>query len=112
MMTEATIEADLGELDESEKLLHQLLDIEHRVLRPNQPEIAVTVYQLATVAAKRGRTDEAMSLLREAVEIGLLPRFAFAMGEDPDLNVLHGDPRFATLVAHAKERAATPRKIN
>ena len=64
MMTEATIKADMGELDESEKSLRQLLALERRVLGPNQPEIAVTVYELATVAAKRGRAEEALSLLR------------------------------------------------
>jgi hypothetical protein len=31
---------------------------------------------------------------------------------DPDLKPLHGDPRFAALVAHAKERAAAVRKPN
>jgi hypothetical protein len=43
--------------------------------------------------------------LWQGVDHGLLPREAAKMGEDPDLNTLHGDPRFATLVAHAKERA-------
>jgi hypothetical protein len=33
------------------------------------------------------------------------------MGEDHDLNVLHGDPRFAALVARAKERT-TAQKAN
>jgi hypothetical protein len=27
------------------------------------------------------------------------------LDKDPDLKSLHGDPRFALLVAHAKERA-------
>jgi non-specific serine/threonine protein kinase/serine/threonine-protein kinase len=106
MQTEATIKMDMGELDESEKSLRRLLDLERRILRPNQPEIALTVYQLAMVAAKRGRTDEALALLRQAIDIGLRPADALQMGEDPDLNTLHGDPRFATLVAMAKERAA------
>jgi hypothetical protein len=29
------------------------------------------------------------------------------MGEDTDLKALHGDPRFAELVAHAKEVASS-----
>jgi len=107
MMTEAAIEADMGELDESEKSLRQLLELERRVLGPNQPEIALTVYELATVAAKRGRTEEALSLLRQAIDIGLRPAEAVEMGEDPGLKALHGDPRFAALVAKAKERAAS-----
>jgi eukaryotic-like serine/threonine-protein kinase len=106
MQTEATIKADLGELDESENSLRQLLELERRVLRPNQPEIALTVYQLAMVAAKRGRTDEALALLRQAIDIGLRPADALQMGEDPDLKALHGDRRFAALVARAKQRTS------
>jgi non-specific serine/threonine protein kinase/serine/threonine-protein kinase len=106
MMTEASLKADMGELDEAEKSLRQLLELERRVLAPNQPEIAVTVYELAAVAAKRGRAEEALSLLQQAIDIGLRPVEAVQMEKDPDLNALHGDPRFAALVAHAKERAA------
>jgi hypothetical protein len=35
-----------------------------------------------------------------------MPREALGIGEDPELKALHGDPRFAALVSHAKERAA------
>jgi serine/threonine protein kinase len=105
-MNYADIKASMGDDDESEKLLRQLLDLERRILGPHQPETAVTVYSLAGLAAKHGRIDQAISLLREAIEIGLLPSVALGMGEDPDLKPLLGDPRFAALVAHAKERAA------
>jgi tetratricopeptide (TPR) repeat protein len=107
MITEASIQADMGKLDESENSLRQLVEIEHRVLAPNQPEIAVTLYELASVAAKRGRTEEALSLLQQAIDIGLLPRIALQMGEDPDMSVLHGNSRFAALVAQARHRAAS-----
>ena len=33
-----------------------------------------------------------------------------ASKKDPDLQSLHGDPRFAALVAHAKERAVAAQK--
>jgi hypothetical protein len=87
-------------------VLRQLLGLERRILGPNQPETAVTVYDLAGLAAKHGRIDEAISLLREAIEIGLLPHVASGMEEDSNLKPLRGDPRFAALVAHAKERVA------
>lgn len=106
LMNEAVLEGQLGKDDESEKLTRQALDLERRVLGPDQPETAVTVYNLACIVLKRGKTDEALSLLRQAVDHGLLPREAVKMGEDPDLKALHGDPRFAALIAHAKERAA------
>jgi hypothetical protein len=57
------------------------------------------------VKAKQGKMGEAISLLRQAVDHGLMPREALAMGDDPELKALHGDPRFDALVAHAKELA-------
>jgi hypothetical protein len=50
--------------------------------------------------------DQALSLLREAVDHGLPPYADLFMAKDLDLTSLHGDPRFDAVVAHAKERAA------
>jgi len=44
--------------------------------------------------------------LRQAVDHGLPPRIDLNIEKEPYFNSLHGDPRFAALVAHAKERAA------
>ncbi|SPE27226.1 hypothetical protein SBA2_340012 [Acidobacteriia bacterium SbA2] len=41
-MNEAVIEAEMGADAEAEKSFRQLLELEHRVLGPNQPETAVT----------------------------------------------------------------------
>jgi eukaryotic-like serine/threonine-protein kinase len=111
VMNAAAIKAELGAFDEAEQMLRQLLELERRVLRPNQPEIAVTILQQAELAAKRGRIEEALSLLQQALDVGLPWRFAKGMENDPDLSALHGNPRFASLVAHAKERA-TAQKAN
>lgn len=108
-MNEAAIEAEMGADEEAEKMFRQVLEMERRVLGPNQPETAVTEYDLASVVAKRGHIEEAFSLLREAVDHGLLPSVASAMGDDPDLKPLHGDPRFAALAAHAKALAVAPK---
>jgi serine/threonine protein kinase len=105
MMNEANIKATMGMEDEAEKLLRQVLDLERRVLGPDQPETAVTVYNLATVVAKRGRFDEAFSLMRESVEHGLPRRVALGIGGDPDLSMLHSDPRFSELITYANEHA-------
>ena len=54
----------MGRDKESEQSLRQVLELQRRVLGPEQPETAVTVYNLGVLAAKSGRTDEALSLLR------------------------------------------------
>jgi hypothetical protein len=61
------------------------------------------VYNLACYAARQGRGDEALSLLRDAVEHG----DGLDIPTDPDLKSLHGDPRFDKLVAKVKEHAAS-----
>jgi len=45
-------------------------------------------------------------LLELAESHGLPPYADLYIGEDTDLQSLHGDPRFDAIVAHAKERAA------
>jgi eukaryotic-like serine/threonine-protein kinase len=101
------IERDLGHYDDAEKNYRQALDIEGRVLGPNQPETANTSYSLACLLVKRGQTDQALSLIHQAVDHGLQPLVALDMENDPCFSSLHRDPRFVALVAHAKERASS-----
>jgi eukaryotic-like serine/threonine-protein kinase len=94
-----------GKYAEAEKLYRQALAIQQRVLPPNHPSAAFTLYNLGCVTAHEGHKTEAISFLRQAVD-GNLPAYGDrAMEKDPDLNSLHGDPRFTALVAHAKEVA-------
>jgi eukaryotic-like serine/threonine-protein kinase len=105
MMNEAALEGSLGKNKESEELGRQVLAIERRFLGPDQPETAVTLYNLAVLDGKNGNTDEAFSFLEQAVDH--LPAYALSgIEQDPDLNSLHADPRFAPFVAHAKQVAA------
>jgi len=97
---------------EAEKLYRDTLDIQRRVLGPDHPDIAGSTYSLGCIAARRGRRDEALSLLRDAVDHGLPPSADLRIDKDPDLKSLRGDPRFEALVAHAKERAAAAQKPN
>ena len=106
MINLAEFQRDLGRTDEAKKLLLQALDIERRVFGPNQPETAATKYDLATLLVLEGRTAEALSLLRDAVDHGLPPLMDSRIEKDALFDSLHGDPRFAPLVAHAKERAS------
>jgi tetratricopeptide (TPR) repeat protein len=101
MMNEAEFKAATGALDEAEKMTVDLLGLERRVIGPDSPEAAETTYSLGAIKAKQGKKDEAFSLLRQAVDHGLLPREALTLGDDPELKALHGDRRFDALVAHA-----------
>jgi hypothetical protein len=67
------------------------------------PETAISRYNLAGVAAHRGRRDEALGLLKEAVDHGLPPNARPGMEKDPDLKLLQEDSR-------TKERAACARQ--
>jgi len=101
-----------GRYDEAEKLFRRTHNVQRRVLGPEHPNTAISAYNLGCIAAHLGRRYEALSLLREAVDHGLPPYADLGMDKDPDLKSLHGDPQFAALVAHAKERAAVAQKSN
>jgi eukaryotic-like serine/threonine-protein kinase len=111
MMNEAEIESDLGHFDVAEKMSLDLLDLERRLIGPDSPEAAETTYSLSTIKAKQGKTDEALALLSQAVDHGMLPREALKLGDDPELKALHNDPRFAALVVHARQ-VASPEASN
>jgi non-specific serine/threonine protein kinase/serine/threonine-protein kinase len=104
-----------GRYAEAERLLREIVDIRRRVYGPDNPATAGTVYNFGCFLAQRGNRTEALSFLRQAID-GLSPDDALGMEKDPDLKSLHGDPRFAALVAHAKEVAqsknATAQKQN
>ncbi len=95
---------------EAQKMEDQTLDIRRRVLGPEHPDTAVSMYSLACIAAREGKRDEALSVMREAVDHGLPPGDDLQIEDDPDMKLLRGDPRFDALVAHAKERAAAARE--
>ena len=101
---------DEGGNAEAEKMERELLDIQRRVLGPEHPGTALSVYNLGCLAARQGRRNEALSLLREAVDHGASVHTDLGIDKDPDLQSLHGDPHFTALVAHAKEKAAAAQK--
>lgn len=97
----------LGNWTGAEKLLQQALEIQRRVLGPDHPDTALSTYNLACVIAHQGKSTEALAMLREAVDHGLAGWVIREMNKDPDLNSLHKDPRFDTLVSYANDRALT-----
>ena len=100
----------MHEYAEAERVLTQALEIQRRVLGPDSPDAAISTYDLGSIAAHRGQRDSAFSLLNQAVDHGLPPDGDLVIDKDADLTSLHGDPRFAALIAHAKEKAAAARK--
>jgi non-specific serine/threonine protein kinase/serine/threonine-protein kinase len=97
---------------EAEKLERQTLEIQRRILGPDHPDTAMSTYNLGGIALHKGKPGEALSLLRQAIDHGLAPNIALNMEKDPDLSALYKDPRFTSLVAHARERAAAAQKPN
>jgi hypothetical protein len=101
----------MGRDTEAEDLLRQTLEIQRRVLGPDHPETARTIYTLSCFAARQGRRDEALLLLSEAID-HQPPRTLAKVETDPDLSSLHGDSRFDALVARAGQQTITARKPN
>jgi eukaryotic-like serine/threonine-protein kinase len=104
--------SDERKYDEAEKLNQEALGIRRRIYGEDHPITASSTYNLACLAALKGKPDKALYLLRQALDHGLGPDLAVAMATDSDLKSLHGDPRFAALVAYAKEKAASQSHTN
>lgn len=62
---------------------------------------------MASLVARKGQIDEALSLLNQAVGHGLPPLVALRMDKDPLFIPLHGNPQFAELIARIKMQDAT-----
>jgi eukaryotic-like serine/threonine-protein kinase len=101
-----------GRYADAEEMMRDTLNISRRVLGPENPDTAASIYSLGSIALRRGKRDEALADLGQAVDHGLPPNMDLGIETDPDLKSLHGDVRFAALVAHAKERAAAKQKAN
>jgi len=103
----ANVLSDEHQYAESEKLNQEALEIRRRIYGPDHPITAGSVYNLACLAALKGKPDQALSLLRQAMDHGLSPALELNMESDSDLQSLHNNPRFTALVAQAKERATS-----
>lgn len=95
---------------EAEKLAEETIAIDRRVYGADNPTTATDVYNLACLKAEQGRRDEALALLREILNHGMAPQTAMDMADDEDLKSLHGDPRFAAIVAEAHRRVRCRRR--
>jgi tetratricopeptide (TPR) repeat protein/tRNA A-37 threonylcarbamoyl transferase component Bud32 len=107
----AVVYDDERKYAQAEALYTDVLEVRKRVVGPDSEDAAETVYNLACLAAQRGDKDRAMALLSQSVDHGLSARGDFGMEQDTDLASLHDDPRFAVLVAHAKQLAEAKQKV-
>jgi len=95
-----------GDYAQAEKVLEPALEIQRRVLGPNHPNTARSIYSLSCIEARLGKRAGALSLLGESLEHGLPSWDAKDIATEPDLQSLHGDPRFDAIVVRVKANAA------
>ena len=95
---------------EAEKVGREALEIGRRVLGDKDPIMAILLYNLGAVASVSGRSDEAITLLNQAIDTGLPPGVPENIEQDPDLTPLHGNARFPALVAHGRDVAKANNK--
>lgn len=91
---------------EAEELAGTALNIQRRVLGPGHPDTALSVYNLAIVQTRAGKRDEALKLIGESIAQGVPVPEDLGLAKDPDLRLLHADPRFEALVRKRKELTA------
>ena len=97
-----------GEFAQAEKLFREAIEIaSNEEGQPNVPEVW---FQFACGAAAAGRREEALEYLHQAIEHGFSDSESLAT--DNDLRFLRGNPRFAALVAQAKQREVVSQKSN
>ena len=93
-----------GDLKRAEELLVSARSTDARVLGPNHPATTTATYNLGCLVLREGHRDQALSLLREAIDHGLPRWIVDGMAKDPDLALLHGDAKFDALLAYAVQR--------
>jgi eukaryotic-like serine/threonine-protein kinase len=91
---------------EAEKVLREALDGLRRVLGPSHEVTAGAAYKLAHVLALEGKRDEAFVILRGYADAMDSTDDIQHLEKDDKFQSLHGDPRFAALVATTRQRIA------
>jgi len=104
---------DLGNLlkrekryQEAERVLRETLDGRRRAVGADHPDTAEAAYDLACVLALEGKRDEALANLELASKRALSGEERQDWEKEPDLKSLREDPRFAAIVASARQGAA------
>ena len=103
----ATTLTQMRRYEEAEQLFLVVVRTDLRVLGPDHPETALANYNLACLNANLNRPDETLDYLRAALGHGMSAQQELAVESDPDLNSLHGDPRFEAILADIHRRYPT-----
>jgi non-specific serine/threonine protein kinase/serine/threonine-protein kinase len=88
---------------EAERVALEMLETEQRVLPKSDSRIAVALFTLGCIEARLGKPDQALPLLRQAIDRGYVP-IASSLDKVPDLESLRGNPQFTALVIYARQR--------
>lgn len=86
--------------DEAERLSLEVVELQRRVLGPNHPDTADSLYNLACSNSVRGRRDQALDWLRQALDAGFSD--AELLADDTDLDSIRDDPRFRALASRLR----------
>jgi eukaryotic-like serine/threonine-protein kinase len=88
---------------DAEQTYRQVLDIRSHILGADSPDTANSAYGLAGVLALEGKRNEAFTNLQFAVDHAPNANIRMGLESDVDFKTLHGDPRFAALLAAAPQ---------
>ena len=92
---------------EAEELSRQLVEIMRRVYGVDDRRTADASYELGTVLALEGKSDDAVAALGDAVEHGLTREKLTALQTDASLQSLRNSAGFRALAADVRRRAGT-----
>jgi serine/threonine protein kinase len=95
---------------EAEKIYRDALDGRRRALGDDHPDTAGGAYDLAEVQALEGKGDEAFASLEFVFSHHPKADIPQGLARDDDLKSLHGDARFAAVMAKAHQLADAAQK--
>lgn len=97
---------------EAEKWQREYFDIEVRTYGPNHPNVGDVLYNHGCLAALQGRSNVAVTFLRQSVARGLDPATAMQIANDTDLASLRMNPQFRALLLSVKASTPTRQNVN
>jgi len=103
----AVIVGAQGRLHEAEELGRETLEISRRVLGEGHPTTNRVRYNIACHLALRGGRDDAIAILRVALDNGYRQPNMWIL-DDKALASLHGDPAFEAIVEELSRRNEEP----